>query len=191
MGWMDFIISLLQFSRAYGMWSFPTNPVTAVLYTFIALYGYTKLRSHFKPRLLAFLYAVCILGAINFVMENVWLSMFYIRFHFFNNGWLHYPYLSEPWGWLTNYYRNFVVMFVLYLVSRDAWKYVKFTKHTIFSMFLLSFFLYLMFFCSSTYAQIDWGYGLFHNFDKELIIQGYLVSLLGKPILFDIYRSVW
>lgn len=185
------IIAILQFSRTHAFWSFPTNPISALFYFSFSLYGYVKLRHHVKPRLLAFLYAVCILGAINFIMENVWLTMFYMRFHFFNNGWLQYPYLMEPWGWLLNYYRNIVVMTVLYLVSREAWKHVKFTKRTLFSMIALSIFLFLYFFLTSSYAQVDWGYGLFHNFSKDIIVNGFLLSVLGKPILFDIYRSVW
>ena len=190
---------MLRFSRSYIMlYSLPTNPISTVIYLSFAYYGYTKLKTRVKfdnsiwsRKLLVFLYSVCLLSSINFLFESVWLSSFYLRYTFFNNGWLEQIYFNVPSGWFVNYLRNFVYFFVLYMIAHDILKYVNFNKHTVIASFCLSLYLVGMFSFTPYYGYIDWTYAIMNNYPDWEIVLGFMISVCGKPLLFYVYYSLW
>ena len=194
----DILITILSFTRNHIIWSFPTNPITGVMYVAFSFYGYTKLKPHVniskKPninKILSLLYAVCLLAFMNFILENIWLTFFFIRFHYFNGGgWLEHIYFVEGM-WVVNYLRNFGCLLIFYILSKDVWSQVNFTKKTLYGILAMTVFLFLYFFVSSSYVIVDWSYGLAYNYGNDEIVKGFLLSLTGKPILFYIYSTIF
>jgi len=191
------LIDILKSSKELDIWSLPTNPITAILYFAFSVYGFYKLKGlirkkdRLSTKFLYFLYAVCILGFINFLLENVWLTFFYLRFMYFNDGWMEHMYLSVPAGFYLNYLRNFGCMLILFVLSADMWKHIHFNRQVISGILLMTLFLFLYFFWSPSYAYIDWYYGLYWGFDESIIVRGFTIALMGKPILFYIYSGLF
>jgi len=190
---------VLRFSRSHVMlYSLPTNPISGMIYLSFAYYGYRKLKtrvnfdtSKWYKKLMVFVYSGCLLSCINFLFENVWLSSFMVKYHFFNNGWLEQIYFNVPTGWFVNYLRNFVYFFVLYMIAHDILKYVNFNKHTVIASICLSLYLVGMFFLTPYYGYIDWTYAIMNNYPEWEIVTGFMISLCGKPLLFYVFYSVW
>jgi len=180
------------------LWSLPTNPITAILYFGFAYYGYSKLKprvdfdsSKFHNKLLIFLYSASFLVFINFCLENVWLTTFFIKFTFFNEGWLTQIYFDVPSGWLVNYLRNFVYMIILYMIVHDVLKYVNFNRKTLFGCLGVSLYIILIFFLTPSYDYIDWTSAILHDLSDNSIFLSFLSSVGGKPLLFYAFHSLW
>jgi len=196
----DLFIDFLRFSREYILlYSLPTNPITGILYTGFALYGYSKLKTRVKRdmsqvvnKVLVFLYAVSLLGFINFCLENVWLTSFFIKYTFFNEGWLEQIYFNVPSGWFVNYLRNFVYMIVLYMIAHDVFKYVNFNKKTLLGLLCVSLYIVLVFFVlTPDYNYLDWTYAIMNNKPDMVIFQAFLMSVGGKPFLAYVFYSLF
>lgn len=193
------LVEFLKFSREYiNLYSLPTNPISAIIYIGFAYYGYTKLKTRVSldvakthNKILVYFYSFSLLGFINFCFENVWLSSFYVKYTYLNEGWLDQIYFNVPSGWFVNYLRNFVYMIVLYLVSCDVLKHVNFNWKTAVGSFFLSLYIALFFFLSPHYAYIDWTYAIAYNYPEYTMVTGFLLSVIGKPLLFYVFYSIF
>lgn len=196
---LDIILNFLRFSRSYILlYSLPTNPLTGIIYSSIAYYGYRKLKeridldtSKLSNKLLIFVYSVGLLGFVNFILENVWLISFFVRYTFFNEVWLDQIYFNVPSGWLINFLRNFVYILVLYVVAHDIMKYLNWSKKTLIGFVVLSVYIIGFFILSPHYGYIDWSYALMMNYPNEIAISSFLLSMGGKPMLFYIFYSLF
>lgn len=193
------LVDFLKFSRSYILlYSLPTNPISTIFYLSFAYYGYSKLKtrmdldlSKIYNKLLVFLYSFSFLGFINFTLENVWLTSFYLKYTYFNDGWLNQIYFNEPSGWIVNYLRNFVYMTVFFIVSYDIINHVKANKKTVIGYVALSLYIILFFFLSPHYGYIDWTYAIMNNYSDSVILRGFAISVCGKPLLFYIFYSIF
>jgi len=193
----QFLVFTRQFLLVYN---FPTNPVTGIIYFTITYYGYTKLKQRFntglKPwrnNVCLFIYSLCLIGFINFLLENVWLTCFYLRCHLNNigNTWITL-YFPEPWGWVLNYARNLIFVFCFsLLIDHRIWKVIHFNVKTYLAFLALSLYIVLFFFLSQSYAWIDWSYALAYDFDEGTVIRAFLIGTLGKPLFFYLYSTIW
>lgn len=178
----------------------PTNPISTAIYAGIVYYGYRKLKTRVtlnlkrvSNRLLVYLYSLCFLGFINFCLENVWLTAFYLRYTFFNDGWLPQIYFDDPIiiGWIVNYLRNFIYLGTCFILSRDVWQHVNFNKKTIIGFLSVSLYIFLFFFYTPHYANIDWTYSLIYDFPIPTVIGAFMIGIVGKPLLFYTFYTIW
>ena len=197
---LSLFVDFLRFSRTYILlYSLPTNPITTIIYTSFAYYGYKKLKtrvdldvSKFSNKFLVFLYSACLLGFLNFCLENVWLTLFIIKFYFFNNGWLEQIYFNVPSGWVINYLRNFVYMIVLYMLSRNIFKYVRFNKNVFLGLLGVSLYLVaIFFFLTPDYNYLDWTYAIMNDLPDMVIFQAFMLTVGGKPFLAYAFFSLF
>lgn len=200
---IDFLYNFLVFTRNNILiYNFPTTLISGAFYVSTMVFGFFKLKEKYSPKhlkhpygsIMIFLYSVCIVGLINFMLENVWLTSFYIRYHYFNSEgtWLIKLYSSEPYIWIANYTRNFAYMFGCYIsIDREIWKTVRANWKTYVCFTLLSLYIVVFFFLSTSYSQIDWSYALANNQSKIDVVSAFLIGLYGKPLFFLLFYTLW
>ena len=164
----------------------PANPVSLVLYVFIAFYGVYRIRklNIYKGRL-GFIKsvgtAILALVFIEFNMDNLWWITNFLRFGFPIDK------------FITFIERNSVYVVISLIVLKDLIPqgHIFFDKKTLLGFALLELFFILWSWLSPSYAYVDWAYALINDFPDQVAIIAFTISCLGKSIVAYTYSTLW
>lgn len=160
----------------------PANPLSLVLALVFAYYGYAMLKPKIKlASPIVFVLALTMLLYVNFLEELVWLTLNCLKF----------PAMKSLVGWLGNYGRNVLYVLLTAMVLAHAKIEVRFTRETWFWFLMLSCYLGLWFYHVSSYELIDWSYAMQHGASANTVYNALYLSMIGKPLLFMMYRSLF